>query len=133
MVCGTCRCPPDGVYLPLDEVEDYSTTHSRSHDPKFTSSLDARDASSTNKRNGITDEDYSLRIRNGYEIFIPNGPQGKITDRDGWERDYDRGHWSYDNSGRTQLAGGYEEVYDSDEDRRPWGVDEQYTFDLSTI
>jgi len=114
VVCGTCRCTPDGVYLPLDDVEDYNTTHSRSHDPK-----------------GLTNEDYTLRVRNGCVIRIPDGPQGKITDRDGWERDYDRSHWSYDNSGRTQLAGGYEEVYDSDDDRRPWGVDEQYTFNLN--
>jgi len=43
------------------------------------------------------------------------------------------GHDEYDNSRLPRLAGGYEPVYDEDDDERPAGVGDEYTFDLSTL
>lgn len=39
----------------------------------------------------------------------------------------------YDNSNRVRLPGGCEAVYDENDDRRPNGVTEEYTFDLTTL
>jgi len=38
----------------------------------------------------------------------------------------------YPHSGNLRLAGGFEEPYDEDDDRRPSGVTSDYTFDLTT-
>ena len=63
-------------------------------------------------------------------VFCPPDPypsRGPNTRVESWS------HGSYNNSGLPRLAGGYEPVYDEDEDRRPNGVGTEYTFDLSTL
>ena len=48
-----------------------------------------------------------------------------------WVRGEDRDE--YEQTGRTRLAGGYEDVYNANEENRPDGVSTDYTFDLSTL
>ena len=74
VLCQTCRCTPEGVFLPPD----------------------------------------------------PKGQQGENGVPQAWNHD------EYPN-GAARLAGGYDDVYDEDEDERPRGVGDEYTFDLSTL
>jgi len=63
-------------------------------------------------------------------VFVPPNPHpsdGENALLGSW------GHDTYNNSESVRLAGGYEPVYDEDEDRRPNGVGDEYTFDLSTL
>jgi len=63
-------------------------------------------------------------------VFLPPKgypSRGPNTLLETWE------HGTYNNSGNPRLAGGYEPVYDEDADRRPDAVDDEYTFDLSTL
>jgi len=98
VVCDGCRCTPDGVYIPLDDAEQYDGTPSLTYNPKgLWGGNPPSDA-------------WSLCPDTGYEL-----------------------HDTYDNYPyNTRLAGGYEKVYDQDEERRPNGVDETYTWDLSS-
>ena len=61
-----------------------------------------------------------------FTFFYPNGGPTDTTFR--WFSDRE----SYE-SGTTKMAGGFEAVYDEDEDNRPYGVGDEYTFDLSTL
>jgi len=60
----------------------------------------------------------------------PKGLWGESTDPDGWTRTVHVDHDEYDVSQNIRLAGGYEIVYDADDQRRPDGVSEEYTFNL---
>lgn len=85
VICESCRCTPDGVYLP----------------PKIQS-----------RSNGS-------RRHKGW------GKRGENTLPQSRDR--------YDNSNNVILVGGYEKVYNEEDDIRPRTVDEEYTWDLSTL
>jgi hypothetical protein len=98
VVCDGCRCTPEGVYIPLDDAEQYD---------------------------GV-----------GFSAYKPLGSDPENTDPNAWKHcnapEY-VDHDTYDNYPyNTRLAGGYEAVYDQDDQRRPNGVDESYTWDLSS-
>jgi len=63
-------------------------------------------------------------------VFLPPDPypsDGPNTRVESWSHDH------YDNVSAVRLAGGYDAVYNEDDDARPQGVGEEYTFDLSTL
>jgi len=47
--------------------------------------------------------------------------------------DEDTDRERYDHSGRVVLPGGWEQVYDQNDERRPDSVTDEYTFDLTTV
>lgn len=73
------------------------------------------------------DEHGSSNGTTGFPSYNPKGQQGEDRVVESWDHD------EYDYSNRVRLAGGYEPVYDVDEDNRPRGVGDEYTFDLSTL
>jgi len=79
VVCTSCRCTPDGIYLPPTDG-------------------------------------------NGTSAFA-----GRNDRTPTWDHD------TYDTSNKQRLAGGYEAVYDEDDENRPNGVGTEYTFDLTTL
>jgi len=103
--CSTCRCTPDGTYVAPDrrDVDD----------------SDQKRVVQTNSQGQCVQFHffYGESIIKGSD-----GPANWFSHRD-----------TYDNSERTRMSGGYERVYDEDEDARPFGVDDSYTFDLSTL
>jgi len=85
-ICQSCRCTPDGVYLPTS----MDTTANKAW------------------RSGSRGE-------NPYPSRGEDAPP------------------RYDNSDLVVLPGGHEEVYDEDDENRPNGVIDEYTWDLSTL
>ena len=85
VLCQTCRCTPEGVFLPLDPLDEGGSSASN-----------------------------------------PKGQRGEDRVPQAWNHD------EYPN-GAARLAGGYDDVYDEDDDERPCGVGDEYTFDLSTL
>lgn len=96
VICESCRCTPDGTYLPPDDGE--------------TDNIEGRGT-----------------------VFYPSYPHPSRRSEpfQTWGHDEYREH--DDGHEYVRLAGGYERVYDEDEDNRPDGVDDEYTFDLSTL
>jgi hypothetical protein len=86
-----------------------------------------RDDDATNDGDGDRPEDDSQWRGNVIWGGKPKGPPVKIG-MDGWHHH----HTEYPN-GSVRLAGGYERVYDEDDENRPDGVGDEYTFDLSTL
>ncbi len=71
----------------------------------------------------------------GFSAYKPLGSDPENTDPNGWKHclapEYVN-HDDYDNSQNVRLAGGYEAVYDQDDERRPNGVSDEYTFNLAS-
>lgn len=104
VLCETCRCTPDGVYLPPETHES-------------TASGCGLQATFFDPYHGI-------------------GPASSDADPKGLRPEVRSKRDSYYDcypSGAARLAGGYEAVYDEDDEGRPDGVPEDYTFDLSTL
>ena len=104
VVCGSCRCTPDGVFLP---PESSGGSGFRRYNPRF-----AR---------------RTTWCGDGYADSDPKG----VPDEDGVLQRWN--HEKYDNSDKARLAGGYDDVYDEEEAERPAGVGDEYTFNLTTL
>lgn len=119
VVCSLCRCTPDGVYLPLDGDGSEGTVGNAG-------SAQRASDNGYETADEITRSAWRDNVLSGAD---PKGPQVEITATDGWQDGGD----TYPRSQVMRLAGGYERVYDADDDRRPDGVTDEYTFDLSTL
>jgi len=98
VICTSCRCTPDGIFVPPDEESE----------------------------NTIEDGQCSQ-----FTWFHPLG-QGRLNGENPHPADGENGVPRYRNSKNVRLIGGVEEVYNEDESIRPAGVDDEYTFDLTT-
>lgn len=114
VVCSSCRCTPNGIYL---------------SPPKLTKSPPYLSSRFYLPNPNLTDDITYLASRSD-----PESIWGDKTIADGWKHHFRRGHDTYDNryGDVARLAGGYEAVYDRDERGRPHGVDDSYTWDLSS-
>jgi len=106
--CETCRCTPDGEYLNPER---------RDLDEGADDSGDKRVVQTGNQGQCVQ---FHFFYRQSI-VEESEGPAGWFRDRDTYE------------SGERRMAGGYERVYDEDDDARPHGVGDAYTFDLSTL
>ena len=107
VICGHCRCTPDGVYIPPDDTGAASNL-SKSRCSQYT-------FVHPRGRHVSGAEPHPSRRTNG-------------NNRDSY------GHTSGECSlTRVRMPGGFERVYDEDDDHRPDGVTDEYTFDLSTL
>jgi len=98
VVCTSCFCTPDGIFVPPEEDD---------------SDADA------------------LGLHSQFTWFHPRG-QGRSNGENPHPSDGENGVPRYRNSKNVRLVGGIEEVYNEDESIRPAGVDDEYTFDLTT-
>jgi len=122
--CETCRCTPDGEYLnpdrrDLDDNEDNEPPTSEN-----VVGVSSSETSATPRVVQTGNQGQCVQFHFFYRQSIVDeseGPAGWFRDRDTYE------------SGQPRMAGGYERVYDEDDDARPHGVGEAYTFDLSTL
>lgn len=104
VVCHSCRCTPNGIYL-SPEVRERAREDSNY---TFTYTIAGR------TREG------------GESPYNPYPSKGRNTDA-GTSRE------RYDNSGQVICVGGKETVYNANDEVRPDSVGEEYTFDLSTL
>jgi hypothetical protein len=89
----------------------------------------------------VTDDDtvYCEECRTTPDgVYLPPPKHGKtigFSGREGWGKDR-QNHLpdgdKYPHSGNVRMAGGFEPVYDEEDERRPDGVTNEYTFDLTT-
>jgi len=128
VICTLCRCDPDGVYYPPEPWDDSeSTTRSSGSNPH-----------PSRVQNHHPDRpDYDETVWGGRTDVRGGRPRchlGVVTptvriDTEGWRGDNEE---VYSNE-TPRMAGGSERVYDRDDDARPHGVGDEYTFDLSTL
>jgi len=104
VICPSCRCTPDGVYLPPDDHGDNSGQDSQCM--QFAFFVGKR------KIGPLSSDSY---------------PKGERPQSPSNGREY------YSQSNKPILPGGHERVYDEDDTNRPNWVGDEYTFDLSTL
>ena len=138
VVCGACRCTPDGVYLPpkWPHEDNGGSNSEESETAENAERGSANRPSSQAKTNENNRTEWLIEGYCSQNIwFYPKGVHPETvpaTRSPSVETEYDGKPVRYRHSKDVILPGGHEDVYNEDEEIRPAGVSDEYTFDLTT-